>query len=155
MAVNLQEQFEQAVYNLIEPVDFSPYDPALRQWREGSKGLTYPAVVIQVGQVNEGPISGELWDIQLSVISLTYAPDDEDQTALNDIHDKIFRRVNNISLADLEAELDNITVQGIFLDGTSAAADDNEQRESVDIRINCHASLADVSTTSTTTTTTT
>lgn len=151
MADKIQNQLESAFHDLISEVDFGSYDPVLRQWREGSEGVDYPAVIVQSGPLSQGAGIGRTWENVISLLSLTYAPDDQDQEALNSIHDQVLRRVLTVTKDQVQAKVSGFTVHGVFLEDTSATAEDNEQRQAVDIRIYIEADLSNVSTTTTTT----
>jgi len=152
--IELQDQLETAWKGLLSNVKYD-HDVAVRSWRDGSVDATYPIIIVQASTISEGPISGHLWQVMVSLHVLTYDADDEDQTVLNSLFDSVFRRAVNITQDRLQTELTDIEVHGVYLDGTDAALEEHDQRQTVSMACHVQADLASVTTTTTTSTTST
>lgn len=148
---NLAEQIETAVKAKLSAVSYD-YATTVKEFRQGGSDAEYPSIVVQTGPINYGPIVDVLWDVIVTAHCLTYTADDTNQAVLSSIYDSTFRKMVNISNADLQAELTDIDVHGIFLNDTEASIEDNVQRQAVSMMTRVHAELATVSTTTTTTT---
>jgi len=147
-ATELQEQLESAWATTINRVSFDS-SPVVRGWRDGSQNVTYPAVIVQAQFPAYGPIPDKLWEVVVSLITLTYAPDDDDQSVLNEVADKVFRQAVKVSRATLEGRLNNIPVHGIYLDNGDQEADAEEQRKVTNMRCHIEADIAAPTTTTT------
>ena len=129
---------------------------AIRKWRDGASDISYPAVIIQAQRaVPEYCVAGPLYGVDVSLIAMTHASFDADQTDLNTISGKLEALIANTSNAELEAETPNMDIGGIEIFDTPATMDGMRQEISVDTIIHINATLGNPATTTTTTTTTT
>lgn len=126
----------------------------MRTWRDGSSDLAPPSVIIQAQRaVSEFGMNGPLFSVNMSLVAISYAPDDADQTDLNSIAGDIEGAVINTTVAELTAACSNVTVHGIeFVDET---VDFNDNRQAISVDLVCHIQIDSAMPTTTTTTTTT
>jgi hypothetical protein len=120
-------------------------------WRDGSVDWTPPSVVVKAGDVKEAPCA-PLYSVRVSLTAYTYAPEDENQAALNAIHGDLEALAANITITALTAAATNLIIHGVDVVGSQDTAGDELQGLSVDLDVSVEAEFAAFTTTTTTTT---
>ena len=158
------EAVEGGWYALVKPIAFAlgvndqgtAQTVDLRTWRNGATDLALPAVVVQAQQVrSEFGMNGPLFAVNLSLMTITYAPDDADQTDLNSIAGDLEGLAINTTPDELTVAMTNVTCHGIEFSDETIEFAENRQTLSVDLIIHIQIDSAMPTTTTTTTSTTT